>query len=156
MPGDGFWVQGYNALLSYLLKFEGMGAERFHVEAAAYVKAQILARTSQGMDASGTKFAPYSAPWKLIRAAKGLPVRRVDLFFTGSMLAAMTWKANKERAVIFFRPSADRRGISNPAKAYYNQEGRRPRRFFAMSKQDIRALVNIYWDILKAKACPRR
>jgi len=145
----GIIIKGLERLLTYMSGFDWVCAERFHMEAAAYVKAQILMRTRAGIDADEHDFTPYSSYWKRVRDRVGLPTDRVDLFFTGSMLASMTWKANKDRAVVFFRPSKDRFGSSNPEKAFYNHTKVGPRKFFAMSESDIRELVSIYWKILK-------
>jgi hypothetical protein len=151
MAQDGIVVRGLEGLTRWFLGFEGMAAEEFHVAAATYIKAQILRRTAEGIDVNERKFRAYSKAWAKVRRKKGLKTRPVDLFFTGSMLSAMAWKANKEQAVLFFRPSSDKKGAWNPTKAYQNQHGKVKRRFFAMSKKDMDDLVKIYWKVLARK-----
>jgi hypothetical protein len=109
-----------------------------------YIEDQILFRTAEGKDVDENMFIPYSPLYAAFRSKKGRPVDKVDLNFRGSMLAALTHSASKDKVVVFFMPTVDREGVSDPEKAYYNQQ---LRDFFGMSAKDvteIEDMVNSY------------
>jgi hypothetical protein len=100
----------------------------------AFVKFRIDERTARGVDVEGSAFRPYSPRYKLFRKKEGHPTSKVNLFFSGSMLSALTFSAKGDVAKVFFLPSQDPSGTSNPLKAFYLNK---TRRFFAMSAEDI-------------------
>ena len=105
-----------------------------------FVMTRIKQRTAKGLDVGGSPFDPYSAKYAFFRESKGRPVDKVDLFFTGSMMSAMTLEASETMVRIFFMPSNDRKGSSNPAKAFYlNQK----REFFSLSPQDQKEISTL-------------
>lgn len=108
-----------------------------------YFVVKIKQRTSEGVDVDGRAFKPYSQKYSFFRQQRGLPTAKVDLFFTGSMLNSLTYNANisGQEVRIFFAPGTDRRGQSNPAKAFYLQQ---KRKFFGISAEDEKAAVEIY------------
>jgi len=148
---NGIFIEGFKAIIDGLSAFKLFETERFYNLAAGYVKSQILKRTSEGIDADYKRFKPYSPSWKYVRKKLGYPISKVDLFFSGTMLSSITWMADKNQATVFFRPTTDRRGRTSSEKAYYNQHGRQPRRFFAMSEKDMDYLVTLYLRLLKEK-----
>lgn len=102
----------------------------------------IQKRTSSGVDVDGSRFEPYSPKYKLFRQKAGHSGDKVNLFFTGSMLASMTHTATETTARIFFQNTTDVSGGRNPLKAFVLNESRN---FFALSaneQQDIEDLVN--------------
>lgn len=109
------------------------------MEIGAYVKAQIDIRTAQGVDKDERSFAPYSAQYALFRMESGRSVTP-NLFFTGSMMSAMTHTAKASQARIFFMNTTDPKGTPSPLKAYYLNE---TRNFFAMSQQDVEFTVGM-------------
>lgn len=106
----------------------------------SFVELGILKRTAAGMDADNQPFPPYKPLYARRRKKAGRPVNKVDLFFTGSMLSALTWKAERDRVTLFFMNTTDRFGMKNAAKAYYNQQ---LRNFFAISAEDVREVEEI-------------
>lgn len=103
-------------------------------QVGAFVELQILTRTAKGQDVDEVPFAPYSAGYSKRRAKDGRPVDTVDLFFTGSMLSALTYDAHDDLVTLFFMDTDDRFGMKNPEKAYYNQQ---LRNFFSLSAKDV-------------------
>lgn len=114
--------------------------QRLMGEIGAYVSAQILIRTADGVDADGKPFDAYSAGYETRRSAAGRPTDNVDLFFTGSMLSALTHDADNDRVTLFFMDTSDKFGMRNPEKAYYNQQ---LRNFFALSAEDVADVTNM-------------
>lgn len=103
----------------------------------AFVETQVLTRTARGVSADNTPFPPYNPLYAERRQDAGRPINKVDLFFTGSMLSALTYEAERQRVALFFMNTTDKYGVRNPAKAYYNQQ---LRNFFAMSAADVAAV----------------
>jgi hypothetical protein len=124
---------------------------------------RIKRRTAQGLDANGNAFAPYSPRYKEQRRRAGWSTKP-DLWLRGGMLgslgvldlteakvtvgfqgtAAQTMFRARSRAAKH-RKTGERldltvaetsRRIPNALKAHYNQHGRKPRKFFALSSQD--------------------
>lgn len=148
---DGFFVRGFDIIRDFYRRTDWISAEKFHIEAARLIRSRILDRTSKGVNYNEKPFKGYSKFWRMVRKKKGLPTDTVNLHFTGDMLSALRWKADKERAVLFFAPSRDEYGKSAEEKAYYTQNGLVKRRFLAMSQQDIRDLQKLYLRILRKK-----
>ena len=109
-----------------------------------FVNTRIKERTAKGIGADNKLFAPYSPAYKRWRQKKKRPVEKVDLLFTGSMFAALTYDAQDDRVTSFFMDTVDRFGGRNPQKAFFNQE---LRNFFAINAndvEDIEKLVRAY------------
>lgn len=134
-------IQGLNALRKILEAIaRGLDTSSLFINMGEYLKKSIKERTSEGVDVYGRDFIPYSASHAKRRAEKELPTDVVDLFFTGSMMAHMTYSHTTEELRVFFAPSIDESGASNPEKAYYlHQE----REFFEMSADDIEEIQRI-------------
>lgn len=107
-----------------------------------YAKTAIKARTAQGKDVNESPFKGYSSGYKAIRAKAGRPINKVDLHFTGKMLAAMTHKSEPgaSRVVLFFN-SAD-----ESEKAFENQK---TRKFFGLNEKDNRRIMQIVLENLR-------
>ena len=109
-------------------------------EIGLFLISQIQIRTAEGVDVDGNAFTPYSPGYALFRRRKGRSASRVNLFFTGSMMSAMTFEADSDEVTLFFQNTSDPSGTRNPAKAFFlNQE----RRFFAMSEEDRQGVLRI-------------
>jgi len=118
-----------------------------------FMKLQTLQRTAKGVDVNEIPFVPYSKPYAKKRKAAGLPIGKVDLFWTGSMLASMTYVPQDGVVRLYFMDTTDKFGMRNPKKAYFNQtfgaRSKRSRRFFAISLKDVVAIekmVKAYID----------
>jgi len=109
-------------------------------QVGAFVQTEILTRTAKGVDADGNPFDPYSPGYLVQRAKEGRPTDVVDLFFTGSMLSALTYDEAPQQVTLFFMDTTDKFGMRNPEKAYYNQQ---LRDFFAMSAKDVAAVQDM-------------
>lgn len=110
----------------------------------AFMKKTILARTAKGLDVRGKRFKAYSPSYRMIREKAGLSSSIVNLFFTGSMLSALTYTVKPGSALLYVRDTKDKKGISNYLKAEYNQE---TREFMGINKKEsmqIQALVHAY------------
>jgi hypothetical protein len=128
------------------------------------IRAEILKRTARGVDADGLKFDGYSAGYRLYRKKHGRPVQKVNLFWTGTMLSSMDVAPLPRGGVrLYFQPTqapdyptgprAKKPRVSpkSPAKAYYLQTHKtKPRKFFAVSKQDVKQVHQFLVDVLKA------
>lgn len=114
-----------------------------------FLMTRIKERTLAGRDVEGNPFAPYSARYAFFRQKKGRPIDKVDLFFTGSMQSSMTHEATQDSVRVFFMPTQDRSGASNPAKAFWLNK---KRRFFAISEQDRKDITGVVLDALHGKA----
>jgi phage gpG-like protein len=98
------------------------------------VNTRIKERTAKGIGADKKAFAPYSPAYKRWRQKKKRPVAKVDLMFTGTMFAALTYDAQNDKVTSFFMDTVDRFGGRSPEKAFFNQE---TRNFFAISADDV-------------------
>jgi hypothetical protein len=140
---------------------------------------RIKRRTSQGIDANGAAFAPYSEGYADLRKRAGWSTKP-DLWLRGGMLNALGLiELSPNRALIGFQGSSPKtrfakrarplrtkaysvrekvggvwvtrkKGavksdltvkegpgtVANALKAYWNQHGKKPRRFFAVSAED--------------------
>lgn len=136
---------------------------------------RIKRRTKAGKDVEGNSFAPYSLRYKEQRRRAGWGMKP-DLWLRGGMLGSLgVIEADERRAVIGFqgssprtrfkarsRPVASKKGgakvdltvmettanVANALKAYWNQHGRKPRRFFALSNQDRVFLTKTALDLM--------
>lgn len=70
-------------------------------EIGHFVDIRIEERTLRGKDADGKMIDGYSKAYELIRQEKGLQTAHKDLFFTGSMYAALTHKTGKDKVTSF-------------------------------------------------------
>lgn len=131
-------------------KLEGIrafrGSQLLMDEIGRGIVERILERTGKGVDVIGAEFDPYSTSYKKRREDLDLPVDDVDLFFSGSMLGALTWEASKKQVRIFFQdtPGTSIGGVkptaTNAEKALYNQD---KRDFFGMSSNDTVWATNL-------------
>ncbi len=140
MPRDGFEVNA-GEMTRYFNRVNDQleNAKPLLSEIGAFVKSQIDIRTAQGKDVSGQPFKPYTPEYSLFRSEAGHSTTP-NLFFSGSMMSSMTYTSNENTAHIFFMPTTDRKGVSNPAKAFFlNQK----RNFFAMSETEIDKVTQI-------------
>ncbi len=114
-------------------------------EIGTYLSGSIKVRTLAGIDVKERPFKPYSPQYAFFRRKKGLQVDHVDLFFTGSMLNALTYESDvgDKSVKVFFMPGRDKSGMQNAAKAFYLQQ---TRQFFGATKDDIAAMTKIYRD----------
>lgn len=120
-------------------------------EIGKFLEASILLRTSEGIDAEGVPFEGYrSVTYKELRRSRGLPVDKVDMFFGGSMLGALTFEYNEEQARVFFqntphvdvfRGTADNK--TNAEIAYYNDQ---IRPFFSISAIEAEKIIRMFGD----------
>jgi len=117
----------------------------------------ILKRTAEGKDAEGNSFIDYSKEYAKIRELVGLQTSRVDLFFGGSMLGALTHESDKDSTKLFFMntphvehvrvPGHKKKAsgkVTNAELAYYNDE---VRPFFSISAEEqelVFRMVNDY------------
>ena len=130
-----FELKGAAKLFKILNKLEvKIATQRMMSQIGNYLMTSIKQRTGKGKDVEGELFQPYSTGHKKLRAAKGLPTNIVDLFFSGSMMSAMTFDAGSEQVQLFFMATSDRTGTKNPAKAYFLDQ---KRQFFSISKSEI-------------------
>lgn len=100
-----------------------------------FIRSRILERTSQGVDAEGQAFAPYSASYAKRKAKAGGRVDQVDLYgieHHPHMMQAMLARPTEAGFELgFYGEESDR-------ARWNNEGGRAPtRRFFAASEQDL-------------------
>jgi len=136
-------ISGLNRLTRRFNSAEqGIFTEQLMGEIATFIITSILNRTRRGVDAEGRFFQPYTPKYRMFREETGHQGSPVNLFYTGSMLSAMTFKSSKTKAEIFFiNTSSKDSKITNPQKAFYNQQSRN---FFAISlaeRDEIREMV---------------
>lgn len=95
----------------------------------------IAERTAKGVDVNGAPFKPYTATYAAFRSRQGRTVTP-NLMFTGRMLASMKVTADSRKGVLFFSRSEEAR------KAAFNN---RTRRFFDLSKNELKRIQNVYF-----------
>ncbi len=120
-------------------------SEQLMEDVGARASAMIKLRTSKGTDVDGNQFSPYSAAYALLRAKKDLPIDPPDLFFTGSMLSAMTYEAEPHEVRLHFLSTADMDGVENDKKAMWNDESRY---FFDLNDDELDILTEEISDFL--------
>jgi hypothetical protein len=128
--------------LLFLAAKAGKDVRPLFEEIGLFLQSQIKLRTAEGLDVEGRKFKPYSTRHAAKRKSLGLPIDKVDLFFTGSMLSSMNHEAAQSQVRVFFMPTTDKFGGSNPAKAFYINEGQ-GREFFAISSKEADDILNL-------------
>jgi hypothetical protein len=124
---------------------------------------RVKRRTKAGLDVNGHPFAPYSVRYRENRRRAGWGTKP-DLWLRGGMMGSLgVLDVDEKRVLVGFqgtsaqttfrarsraakhRKTGERidltvaetsRRIPNALKAYWNQHGRKPRRFFALSPQD--------------------
>ena len=109
------------------------------------VNTRIKARTSEGRSAEGKPFEPYSPAYAVWRKAAGYPTSHVDLTLTGGMFSALTYTAENDRVTSFFMDTPDKRNpkVSNPEKAFYNQQ---LRNFFSINAEEVKEVEKMIKD----------
>lgn len=120
------------------------------------IRANILLRTARGVDADKSPFDGYSAGYKAYRRENGRPTGKVNLFWSGTMLNSMDVVGTKHGVRLFFRPTqapdypGKKTSPKSPAKAYYLQHHKtKPRKFFAMSKSDIKEARQLLLNVVR-------
>lgn len=134
---------------------DGLKIEKLLKIAATDQIARIKVRTAEGKDFEGNPFVPYSDTYKEMRAAKGLPVDKVDLFDRGHMMAAMTWElVGYNNVRIYFSATLE------AAKAHGHHFGVSPhkwghatvstpaRPFFEISDEDKNEIAGLFSEEL--------
>lgn len=97
-------------------------------------KEAIKRRTLDGVDASEATFVSYSPKYAAFRKKTGRTSGRVNLFYKGQMLAAMTHKTSKNLIRIYFRSARE------ALKAHGHTFGSKnlpQREFFALNSNDL-------------------
>lgn len=143
-----FSIEGINPLKNLLLRLaeSGITSRLLMAEIGTFLVTNIKLRTAKGIDASGRSFEPYTPKYKFFRQKKGLQTEKVDLFFTGSMISSMTYKATDKVASVYFLNTSDKSGAKNPNKAAWLNE---KREFFALSNSDIDEIEEIVDDFIR-------
>jgi hypothetical protein len=77
-----------------------------------------------------------------MRSKKGLPTDTVDLFFSGAMHGAITYKVNHlaAEARVYVSHVSDSKGVKNSAKAFYLND---KREFFGISASDAKEVTKL-------------
>jgi hypothetical protein len=105
----------------------------------------IVTRTTEGRDAEGSAFDPYSDQYLEYRRKKGRS-DNVNLQFTGQMLASIRHKVDSDGTItkgsIYFGDEVNRK------KARYIQE---KRRFFALSREQVAGIIKLIRERLGDK-----
>lgn len=104
-------------------------------EILSYQNFKIKDRTQKGKDSEGDYFKPYSRSYKKFREKTGRQTRRVDLNFSGRMLAGMVNRtvSGREGHIYFASPE-------DAKKAAYNQK---TRNFFSVSKEEQEEITDM-------------
>jgi hypothetical protein len=134
-------IKGFRQLAKLFdVLIRDMSTKRVMSRIGNFAMTKIKDRTSEGKDVDMSPFVAYSAGHAKVRAAKGLPTNVVDLFFHGTMMNAMTFKATDDTVRLYFLPTAGKTAqgkpasIRSPEKAYYLNE---QREFFALSDKEM-------------------
>lgn len=123
-----------------------IATNRLMREVGLFLTSQIQIRTAEGKDVEDRRFMPYSPAYRLFREKSGRSGSKVNLFFTGSMMSAMTFEETDDTVRLFFQNTSDPSGARNPLKAYFlNQE----REFFALSEEDRQGALEIVDDHIR-------
>jgi hypothetical protein len=116
-------------------------------EIGEFVKFTIKVRTAKGLNVNGAAFDSYSAKWSLVRTKRGLPINKVDLFFSGGMMASMTHKVGVNSVEIFFLNSHE--ALKAHGHHFGTSRGLPARPFFALSKNEIEQIKQMITDALR-------
>jgi hypothetical protein len=123
------------------------------MEAAKIIHTGILERTAKGVDADGKAFPPYSEKYAARREARGRPTSKVDLFFTGQMLGAVTERVvSGNEAHVFFADTQQAAKAHGHTTGWRGKKPSKERRFFAVGDQDVKKIHE--W--LKTLAIPKK
>ena len=137
-------IIGEKKLKLYLKKVrKNLVHKKLLEEIGHFVDLRILERTLKGEFADGESDLGYSESYELIRENKGLQIAHVDLFFSGSMFASLTHKTDMNKVTSFFIPTKDKTGMSNPEKAFYNDQ---LFNFFALTDKDVQDVFKLVDD----------
>jgi len=141
MPRDVIEIRGLNDLIARLDDVSQNVFERqLMAEIGEYIIFRIEKHTAQGKDVEGRDFDPYTPRYRLFRQKTGHPVDKVNLFYSGSMMSSMTRTETADESRVFFMPTVDRKGVSNPLKAYALNK---KRRFFAVGVAEQRKIIDM-------------
>jgi len=147
MAKDGITVQRLDRLIYKIKNIpDNLLAKEVTGAIGNLVKFNILKRTAKGVDSEKTPFEPYSESWAGVRISKGLSINKVDLFFSGTMLSALTYDAQPDHVRIFFMDTRDKRGVSSASKAVYNDE---LRPFFNINADDIKEIMELLGSLTR-------
>jgi hypothetical protein len=142
MATSGVTIEGIRGLINRLnFVADSIIDRRILEEIGTFLKFRITSRTQQGLDGDGVPFKPYSAAYARAREKAGYQSDFVDLTRTGSMFASLTYDVDPNVVTVYFMPGTDKKGVENPAKAFFLQQDRD---FFGMSDDDIREIYDIY------------
>lgn len=123
-----------------LIRLAGGPEKALLTEIGEYAMFRIKARTAEGKDVDGQAFEEYSPGHRRTRERLGHPVDKVNLFMTGSMMAAMNFTTDSNSVELFFLNTTDDSGSRNPEKAFWLNENRN---FFSLSEEDVSGIVNM-------------
>jgi hypothetical protein len=115
-------------------------------EVGLFLTFKVEARTAEGRDVHDRRFEPYSPAYKKYREDEGHSGEKVNLFFSGSMMAALTFEGIPGGVRLFFQNTSDPEGVRNPLKAFWHNTGAEPqpkRKFFALSESDRAGAIGI-------------
>ena len=141
MPRDVIEIRGLNDLVARLEDVsQNVFDRQLMAEIGEYIIFRIEKHTGEGKDVEGRNFDPYSPRYKLFRRKTGHPVDKVNLFYSGSMMSSMTRTETVNESKVFFMPTTDRSGVSNPLKAYALNK---KRRFFAIGVMEQRKILDM-------------
>lgn len=119
----------------------GISARRVLDDIGLYLSTSIKRRTQiEHEDIAGRAFKAYTPKYLLWRTKHGYE-SNVDLTRTGSMFNSLTHQTFSDQVKIFFMSGTDKKGVSNPAKAFYLQDDRK---FFGYTNADVTAIMNLY------------
>jgi len=145
-------IEGLNRLIAQVKRIAGgITDEALMDEIGMFIIHSILQRTGKGEDVEGKLFEPYSPKYKLFRMKTGHKHNIVNLFYSGSMLSAMTHTAFNDRVEVFFMntygrtPKGKDSKVSNPQKAFFLNE---KREFFAISSEEENSIWQMIVDRL--------
>jgi len=100
----------------------------------------IKDKTESGVDYQNRPFRKYSKDYEETRLQKQLPINKVDLFFTGNMMSAITADSDNDGAVIKFLNKHD----SGKAFSHIRGSGSLPvRDFFFFDDDDMDELLDM-------------
>ena len=116
-------------------------------EIGAFVDMTVKTRTIDDQQNVDLMTMPgYSDYWAQVRDDAGLQTDAVDLFFTGSMFAALTHKTDQDSVTSYFLPTKDKEGASNPEKAFCLDESFN---FFGLNAGNRNDILEIVDDHVK-------
>jgi hypothetical protein len=154
-------VKGIEQVVTLLERISSVFTSRALLgEMGAFLRQRILLRTARGVDVDEQPFVAYTPRYKFFRQQHGRPVDKVNLFFSGTMLASIDHDIAESSVRLYFTPTTappikpprgshakSKTSPSSPLKAYYLQHHRtRPREFFGASSADVELLTQMVLD----------